>query len=46
MTKKSKSNKGQESNSTKTEKPKKPIDITSKLEVFNMVKSKNKTQGT
>jgi hypothetical protein len=46
MTEKSKSNKGQESDSTKTEKPKKPIDITSKLEVFNMVKSKKKKSDT
>jgi hypothetical protein len=38
--------KGQASESTKTETTKKPIDITSKLEVFNRTKGKNKTQGT
>jgi hypothetical protein len=44
--KNSESTKGQTSESTKTETAKEPIDITSKLEVFNRTKGKNKTQGT
>jgi hypothetical protein len=44
--KNSDSTKGQASDTTKTETPKKPIDITSKLEIFNRTKRKNKTQGT